>query len=57
VHCELEVHVIINSKENFGGNSMKNLDKGPDPRFKLVIIFAALGVVFLLASIIVGSLS
>jgi hypothetical protein len=57
VHCELEVHVIINSKENFGGNSVNNLDKGPDPRFKLVIIFAALGVVFLLASIIVGSLS
>jgi hypothetical protein len=35
---------------------MNNFNKGPDPRFRLVIIFAALGVVFLLASIIVGYL-
>ncbi len=33
---------------------MNNFNKGPDPRFKFVIIFAAIGVFFLLASIMVS---
>ncbi len=36
---------------------MSNFNKGPDPRFKFVIIFAAIGVFFLLASILVNIFS
>lgn len=39
-----------------GGIELNSLDKGPDPRIKIVIIFAAIGAVLVLASIIVGKL-
>lgn len=31
-------------------------NKGPDPKFKLMIVFAILGAIFLLASVIVGNM-